>query len=107
MEEARQGAIQAGTEWAEVNGKYKAVKELLPTILAEIQREVFHGEEMTLAQAKMEALAHDSYKKKVEEMNELNKQSNLLETRYRSFLESIKAIAAISYVRNSELRLAG
>ena len=105
MEEARHGAIEAGAEWAKVNGDYKALKEMMPTILAEIQRITFTGGKMTMAVAKMEALANPKYREKVEEMNRLNKESNLLETRYRAFLESIKAIAAISYVKNQEMKL--
>lgn len=106
MEVARQGAIDAGANWAKVHGDYKAIKEMLPTFLAEIQREIFHSEEMTMSQARMEALAHPKYKEKVEEMNRLQQKSHYLETEYKSFKESISAISAISYVRNNELKLA-
>ncbi len=104
MEEVRQLAIETGANWAEAQSQYKALKEMMPSFLAEFQRS-YYEPGSTISEARMRALADFRYIKKLEAMTQAERQANLLETQYRSLIESIKAISAISYLRNQEAKL--
>lgn len=106
MDELRHNCSLAGCEWAEATKAYKDIKDLLPSILAQIQA-CFVTQGNSLSEARMLALSHNKYMEKIKEANELEFLAKEKEVTYKSFLKSIEALAAISYVRNNELKLGG
>lgn len=107
VDESRQAAVELGVKWAEANKKFKDLKELMPSFLAEIQLEVKKkGFVESMNEAKLEALSMGSYQEKVKEMNEAEHQTRLLEVEYKAHIKTLEALSAISYVRNNELKLA-
>ena len=104
LDEIRQLAIKSGSDWAFLQGKYKRLKEMMPSFLAEFQR-IYFKPGSTISEARMMALSDPNYKDKLEEMVNAEREANMEEVRYRSSIESIKAISAISYLRNQEAKL--
>ncbi|MDX1902130.1 MAG: hypothetical protein SFW66_09060 [Gammaproteobacteria bacterium] len=105
MDELRHAAADAGYRWAEADKKYKDLKEMMPSLLATIQLS-FKTEKMNLAEAKTRALASTTYQERLKEMNLAEYEAELIRVEYRGFMESLKSIQAIAFVKNSELKLA-
>lgn len=97
-------AAKKGAEWAEVHHEAKAIKEMLPSILASLQRFYFVGK-VTMAQAKMQALSHEAYRAKVEKMSELELKAEKIKVEYKALCLSLEGITSISYLKNQELKL--
>ena len=104
LDEAREQARKLGYEWVEAEKAYKDARELLPSVLAEFVR-LHMTPGMKAGEGKLRALADRSYQFKVKDMNQLEYAARLKEVEYRGWMESIKALTAISYVRNNELKL--
>jgi hypothetical protein len=105
VQEARDCAIQIGVQWAEANKRFKDLKELMPTFLAQIQSELL-GTCKSLGVVRIHSLAHGVYREKLEKMNEAEREARLLEVEYKAHIKTLEAISAISFVRNNELKLA-
>lgn len=100
--EIKEHTIKLGAEWAELDKRYHDLKELMPSFLAEIQCS-YTG--LPPAQAKNRALASKHYQEKILEMTEAEKQARLLKVEYQANTELLKAISAVSYLRNTEIKL--
>lgn len=105
VQEARDSAITLGAKWAEANKRFKDLKELMPSYLAEIHMQLRSVYE-TVSEARTAALANQAYQKKVKEMNEAEHETRLLEVEYKAHIKTLEALSSISYVRNNELKLA-
>lgn len=105
IERVRDLASKKGAEWAEKYKRYKDLKELMPSFLAEItlQKAEESGQS---SQNKVRALASEEYQEKVREQNEAERRARLLEVEYKGLLKSLDAMTSVGYVRNSELKLA-
>ena len=106
LDELKSEAYRLGHEMAEAEKAFKDEKELLPVVLAEIQSNYIDCHEYGVTEAGVHARANSSYRSKLERCNELGHTFRLKEVAYKATMESIKAIQAIAYVRNGELRLA-
>ena len=105
VQEARDSAINIGVRWAEANKRFKDLKELMPSFLAEFHM-VYRKDFETVTEARTAALADTKYQEKVKEMNTVEHETRLLEVEYKAWIKTLEAISAISYVRNNELKLA-
>ena len=106
-DELRGWVIKKGQEHAEANQKYKDIKELMPSILAQFQ-DYYATKVMGIkpAMVKIKAQADPQYMAKIKEMNQLEYEANMKEIEYKAWYASLKNIESISYVRNNELKLA-
>lgn len=104
IERIRALATRKGTEWAEKHKRYKDLKELMPSFLAEITLQEAEKSGHS-SQNKVRALASEEYQEKVREQNEAERRARLLEVEYKGLLKSLDALTSVGYVRNSELRL--
>jgi DNA gyrase/topoisomerase IV subunit A len=104
LEEIRHHAREAGLVWAEKERIYKDLKELMPSFLAEFTAH-HTGIGVNTTTARNRALADRQYQEKIKQMNIAEYEARLAEVEYKGWMESIKALTAISYVRNRELSL--
>lgn len=105
VQEARDSAIHLGLKWAEATKKFKDLRELMPSFLAEFHMR-YRKDFETVTEARTAALADKKYQEKVEEMNRAEHEARLLEVEYKAHIKTLEALSAISYVRNNELKLA-
>lgn len=106
-DELRDWAIKKGQAHAEAEKKYKDLKELMPSILAQFQDHYATSVVgIKPAMIKIKAQADPQYMAKIKEMNQLEYDANMIEIEYRAWYASLKNIESISYLRNSELKLA-
>jgi len=104
VEESREAAIRMGTEYVEANKRFKDLKELMPSFLAEIHLLCLE-KNITSTKAKLEAISAKEYQSKVKEMNEAERKARLLEVECKAHLKTLEALSAISYVKNQELKM--
>lgn len=104
LDELREMAREAGYAAAEADKHYKDLKELMPSFLAQY---VSHhsGPGINVTQSRNRALADKGYMDKIKEMNIAEYEARLAEVQYKGWMESIKALTAIAYVRNQEMKL--
>ena len=100
----REQARESGYKWAEAEKAYNDLKELMPSFLAEFIAH-YSTAGVNTTTARNRALADKNYQAKVIQMNVAEHKARLEEVEYKSFIESIKALTAISYVRNREMQL--
>lgn len=103
LDELRQLAADKGARWAELNKEYKDIKEMLPSFLATIQLE-YLNQGFKLTEARVKALADQSYKEKVMMQNEAEKNSEEIKAEYRSLVLSLECLKSIAWVKNNELK---
>lgn len=98
-------AIELGATWAELNQTYRDLEKLMPSTLAVIQT-VFSKSGGKTTESRVQALASEDYQNKLLAMNKAEYEAEVVRAEYRVYIEAMKAIQAIAYVRNNELRLA-
>ena len=106
LDELKDRAYVLGYEMVEAETLYKNEKELLPILLAERQSKFMESCGVSVSVAKVQALAHEDYKKSVCRMNAFGHDYRLKESEYKAIIKSLDVLTAISYVRNNELKLA-
>lgn len=105
LDELRPVVVKLGHQVAEADKRYHDLKELMPSILAEFQQLYSEDKSLKPYMVKIKALADKDYQGKIKEMNELEYRAKMISLEYRGYIESIKALTAIGYVRNSELKI--
>lgn len=105
LDELKAEAVHLGREMAEAEFEHKKVKELLPIFLAQIQA-LYLAEGKKITESEVFAKSSSDYREKVESANQLGFAYREKEAHFKAVLKSIEAITAISFVRNSELKLA-
>lgn len=97
-------AVELSIEWVNKHQAYRDIEKLMPSKLATIQT-FYKDEKTTMTDAKTKALASQEYKDALMSMNEAERQAELVKCEYRIMVEAIRALGAIAYVRNSEIKL--
>lgn len=106
LDEVKDLTMILGATMAEKKMIFRKKKELLPVKLASITIELSQGYKGTGTMLKNKALASAQYETAVNELASAERDFLASESEYKGAYETIKAIGSISWVRNSELKLA-
>ncbi len=106
QDELREFVCQIGHKHAEAHKKYRDLEKLMPSFLADYVDYYHTTIGMNITAAKNKGLADKGYKEKLKEMNIAEYEAKLLKVEHQAWMESLKGLTSISYLRNSELKLA-
>lgn len=105
-DELRSIVIKKGQQAAEATQRYKDIKEMMPSILAQFQDHyATRVAGIKPAMIKIKAQSDPQFILKIKEMNQLEYEARLKEVEFKAWYASLKNIESISYVRNNELKL--
>lgn len=105
LDELKELAREKGLLFADSEHNAESKKALLPCILAELARILMDEKHVKINEAKLIAQGMPEYIKAVKDASSAQLEANKLKAEYRGIIESLRALTAISYVRNSELKL--